>query len=239
MAVMKLACEIEQQLVITITFDDETTKSRVISKGDYISIAYNKNGMRRVINGIVTTIYANPYNPKISRNDWYIILSGDDGGVAKIPINNILDVEVLKQNKFDATVRTPNNSTRVTTIRIYEGTFQVSQDGGHTWFNVGSDGALNDDPVGTEKEITAKLESMIGSDQYASSEELVKGIVELINEEVRKKSRKANTADTIDDNRNVDTTPLDSYDEHNGYRTFVGPDVIDGRVNGIKYVTHK
>lgn len=238
MAVMKLGCEVEQQLVISIVFDDDTVKNRRIAKGDYISIAYNKNGMRRVSNGIVATIFANPFNPKLSRKDWYLILSADDNaGVVRIAINNILDVEVLKQNQFDATVKTPNDSSRVTNIRIHNNTLQISQDDGESWFNVGANGKLNDDFSSDEQEIVDKLTAMIGSDQYADTDELVKGIAEIINQEVRKRQSKANTNDVLTDRRNVDITPNNSYDEHSGYKKYIGPNISpDGAVNDIHYV---
>lgn len=248
MAVMKIGCEVEQQLVITLEFEDGNIKSSNIGKGDYVSIAYNKNGLRTVINGIVTTIYANPYNARgIStpcncngtKNDWYLIVSDDEtGAVAKININNILDIDVLKQNKFGCNVMTPNNSTRVTHIRIFENVLQVSPDQGATWYNVGSDGTLNDNLVGYQADIAKKIKAMIGSDQYSSSDELVAGIVDLVNEEAKKRQMKVSTASALDaSNRNVDATPGDSYDIH-GYRQYTGKniDAATGAVNHITYV---
>ena len=182
--VMKIGCEVEQSLVITLSFDDETTKTRVISKGDYVSIAYNKNGTRRVVNGAVTTIYANPYNGKVSRKDWYVIIANDEGqglgGAVRISILNILDVEVLKTSNNSRNVKTPNNSTRVTDIRVKGNFLQISTNGG-----------------------------------LASADEFVKGIVDIINDELRKRRSTVSSSEEIDDWHNADATPDDSYDDEN------------------------
>lgn len=215
--VMKIGCEVEQSLVITLSFDDETTKTRVISKGDYVSIAYNKNGTRRVVNGAVTTIYANPYNGKVSRKDWYVIIANDEGqglgGAVRISILNILDVEVLKTSNNSRNVKTPNNSTRVTDIRVKGNFLQISTNGGRSWRNVGAE--LNDNLVGEELDIDTKVRSMIGSDQFASADEFVKGIVDIINDELRKRRSTVSSSEEIDDWHNADATPDDSYDDEN------------------------
>lgn len=215
--VMKIGCEVEQSLVITLSFDDETTKTRVISKGDYVSIAYNKNGTRRVVNGAVTTIYANPYNGKVSRKDWYVIIANDEGqglgGAVRISILNILDVEVLKTSNNSRNVKTPNNNTRVTDIRVKGNFLQISSNGGRSWRNVGAE--LNDNLVGEELDIDTKVRSMIGSDQFASADEFVKGIVDIINDELRKRRSTVSSNEEIDDWHNADVTPDDSYDDEN------------------------
>lgn len=222
--VMKIGCEVEQSLVITLSFDDETTKTRVINKGDYVSIAYNKNGTRRVVNGAVTTIYANPYNGKVSRKDWYVIVASDDvmegigSAAVRISILNILDVEVLKTNDNHREVRTPNNNTRVTDIRVKGNYLQISQNGGRSWRNVGAE--LNDDLVGEEVDIDKKVRAMIGSDQYATADEFVKGIVDIINDEIRRRRSCVSTEEELDDWHNADATPDDSSDDDNP--TYIG-----------------
>ena len=186
--VLQLGYEVEETLVITITYTDGMSKTKVLSVGDFVSIAYNKNGCRRTVNGTVTNIHANPYNPKMSKKEWYIIVSSDEfdegfAGAVKIYVPNILDVNVIRQKNFVSNVTTPNNSMRVTSIRVKYDTLQISTNGGRTWKSVGT---LTDDLIGPEIDIDNEVRALIGSDQYSNSDEFVRGIVDIINKEVKR-----------------------------------------------------
>lgn len=193
--VLKIGSEIEQNLVLTIIYDDDVTKTVVVAEGDYVTLAYNRNGSRRVVTGVVNTIHANPYNGQLSRKDWYLIIASDDPesvSSARIPINNILDLNVLRQKRGVHPINTPNNAMRITDMRIKDNFLQVSSNGGRSWRTVGinSDGTLNDDPVGSDKSIADKVAQLIGSDQMATTDEFIAAIVDLINNEVSKRSRR-------------------------------------------------
>ena len=193
--VLKINSEIEQNLVLTIVYDDDSTKTVVVCEGDFVTVAYNRNGSRRVINGTVSTIHANPYNGQLSRKDWYLLITSDDPeniSSARIPIMNILDLNVLRQKKGVHPVNTPNNAMRVTDIRIKDNFLQVSSNDGRTWRTVGinPDGTLNDDPVGSDKGIADAISALIGSDQMATTEEFINAIIDLINKEVAKRRRR-------------------------------------------------
>ena len=191
--VMKLGVECEQMLIVSIEFDDGTVKSEPITKGDYVSVAYNFNGTRRVIDGTVKVIYANPYNGKSSKKDWYIIVANDNPESIhnhrneKIAVLNILDIQVITSSRYEKTIKTPSNGTRVTTLRVYHNVLQVSQDNGRTWLNVG---ALTDDFVGDEIDVYNEIQRMIGSDQYSGSDEFIRGIVALVDRLVNKERAK-------------------------------------------------
>lgn len=193
--VLKISSEVEQTLVLTIIYDDDNTKTIAVSEGDYITMAYARNGSRRVTTGNVTTIHANPYNGQLSRKDWYIVVASDDPDCTssvKIPINNILDLNVLRKRRGVHPVNTPNNAMRVTDMRIKDNYLQVSNNDGRTWRTVGinADGTLNPDPVGTDKSVADKVAQLIGSDQMATTEEFINAIVNLINNEVSKRTNR-------------------------------------------------
>lgn len=193
--VMKIGCEVEQVLNVTIVHDDNTTKTVKLGVGDYVTMSFNKNGVKRTVSGTVTTIHANPYNGQLSRNDWYIVVNNDNncaGMPASVKINiiNILDVTLVHSAKGSNPINTPDTAMRVTDIRVKDGFLQISQNWGESWLTVGinDDGSLSDDFVGPDKTIADKITEMIGSDQYASSEEFVQGVIDIINEEVDKRS---------------------------------------------------
>lgn len=194
--VMKVNCEVKQNLVVNLTYDDETTKTLKLGEGDFVHIRYNKNGMNRYINGIINTIHADPYNGQLSRKDWYIIIANEDhspGAIPSVKINivNILDVVLIHSASSCNPINTPNSPMRVTDIRVKENFLQISQNWGESWRTVGinEDGTLSDDFVGSDKTIEEAITNMIGSDQYSSSDEFVQGVIDIINDEVRKRLR--------------------------------------------------
>ncbi len=191
--VMRVSSEVEQSLNVTITYDDGTVKCKVISVGDYVSVAYNFNGARRIAVGTVSGIHANPASKQTSRKDWYFIVNNDDPevgnyGTTKILVVNLIDVEILRMKNQVNPISSPNNSMRVTNMRIKAGYLQVSNNNGRSWKTVGAD-PLSDIDIPEHQDIHDKLHAMIGSDQYETSDDLIRGIEELIKEEAKKLSR--------------------------------------------------
>ena len=187
--VMKINCEVEQNLCVTISYDDGTMKTKLVGVGDYVSVAYNYNGARRVINGTVSSIHANPASLKTTKNDWYMVIANDDPdtrfGSVKILILNLIDIEVLRMHRQGVHINTPNNSMRVTDIRLKAGYLQVSNNNGRSWKTVGLE-PVSDLDIPEAQELHDKLHAMIGSDQYETSDDLIRGIEMLIKEEARK-----------------------------------------------------
>ena len=188
--VMKVNSEAVINLAVTIEFDDGCVKTQVVGAEDYVRVAYNHNGVRRVITGTVVSINANPYNAQATKRDWYFVVSstepGDAGRIAKIFVINILDIEVIHKKDQQVYIGTPNDPTRITNMRIVNGYLQVSQNDGHTWRTVGSE-PLSDKPIPPDDVLAQKIENMIGSDQYQNTDEFVQGIIDLIHEESRKR----------------------------------------------------
>lgn len=191
--VMRVSSEVEQSLNVTITYDDGTVKHKVISVGDYVSVAYNFNGARRIAVGTVSGIHANPASKQTSRKDWYFIVNNDDPevgnyGTTKILVVNLIDVEILRMKNQVNPISSPNNSMRVTNMRIKAGYLQVSNNNGRSWKTVGAD-PLSDIDIPEHQDLHDKLHAMIGSDQYETSDDLIRGIEELIKEEAKKMSK--------------------------------------------------
>ena len=182
--VMKVDCAVEQSLVITITQDDNTSKTQVVSIGDTVAVDYNKNGDKKHSTGIVSAIHADPYNAKCNRKDWYMTVSADSefGGYVKIPVFSILNLEVLHQKRPVNPINTPNDKSRVTDIRCKGGILQISQNNGRSWLNVLYK-LIPDDPSDS-RSIRKKILDMIGSDQYSNSDEFIDGIIALIHQEI-------------------------------------------------------
>jgi len=186
---MKINCEVEQNLSITITYDDGTMKTKLIGIGDYVSVAYNHNGSRRLITGTISSIRANPASMKTTKNDWYFVVNSDDPearmGSVKILVLNLIDIEVLRMRRQGVHINTPNNSMRVTDIRLKAGYLQVSNNNGRSWKTVGLE-PVSDIDIPESQELHDKLHAMIGSDQYETSDDLIRGIEMLIKDEARK-----------------------------------------------------
>ena len=92
---LKQICNVEEQLVFTLEYDDQVTKTRVVSKDDYVSIAFNHNGVRKVVNGTVANIYANKYADTVNKRDWYIMVISDDmknASAVRVGVWQILDI---------------------------------------------------------------------------------------------------------------------------------------------------
>ena len=187
---MKVTSEAVIELAVTIEFDDGCTKTQVLGVGDYARVAYNKNGTRKVVSGSVVSINANPYSAQTTKRDWYFMVASDNpdevGRVAKILVINVLDLEILHKKNQQMHVGTPNDPTRVTNLRVVNGYLQISQNDGHSWRTVGNE-PLSDKPIPPDDVLAQKIEAMIGSDQYAGTDEFIQGIIDLIREESRKK----------------------------------------------------
>ena len=209
---IKQICDVEEQLIFTLEYDEGVSKTRVVSLNDYVSIAYNKNGTRRVVNGTVVQIYANKYAGEVNKKDWYILLANDEVGGAntiRIGVWQVIDIEVIHMHRFEANIHTPNNTMRVTDFRIKGNTLQCSSNCGRSWRNVG---ILSEGPTDDDFDLTSKIEAIIGSDQYATSNELIAGLVDLVNEEVARRKNFISTTEELSSMRPADTTPYDSSD---------------------------
>ena len=139
---MKIGCDAVTSLVIALTFDDETTKTRVLGVGDYVTVTYNKDGVSATVTGTISTISANPYAEKIDRSQWYIIIACTEctSGIAKINPLKILDIDIIRKAVPLVGVSTVDDDThRITTVRVNKtGYFEFSQDSGTTWKMINS-----------------------------------------------------------------------------------------------------
>ena len=135
--VLDIRYDIINSLVIKIRFDDNSVKEEVVSVGDVVNCSYNKNGMRKTVEGTVKQIVADT-NP-CGKQRWYMYIDSSTAGSAsldKIEIDKILDIDVLRKGAGLITIHTPGNRMKVTDFRMNGAFLQVSSDYGKHWFNV-------------------------------------------------------------------------------------------------------
>lgn len=125
---MNIKCQPITSLDVKLTFDDNSTKHRVIAVGDIVDIDYNFNGLRKHIVGKVLRVTCIGPEPK----GWYIIIDGSDdfrSEQSKFNVMSILDCEIIKKAHESKHVETPRDETKVSSIRVVNGELQYSQDG--------------------------------------------------------------------------------------------------------------
>lgn len=127
---MTIECKVDviQSLDVRLKFDDDTSKHRIISKGDLIDITWNGNGARKHMIGRVSTVSCHGSNPA----SWYIIVDGADdfdSRIEKIAATQILDVDIIRKGSEDRLVATPKGDGTCPFIRINHGRLQYSIDG--------------------------------------------------------------------------------------------------------------
>lgn len=131
---MNIECSVIESLKIALTFDDNKVKEREIAVGDLCSFEFNKNGRRKMIEGKIIKICAADVT---NTSSWYIIVDGSMdyfGQMERFCPNQILDVDIIQKHDTLQYISTPNDSTRISSIRVVEGVLQVSTDGGYSWF---------------------------------------------------------------------------------------------------------
>ena len=131
---MNIESSISQSIVISLTFDNGKNKKYEISVGDLCSFEFNKNGRRKMIEGKVIKIFA---SETVDSKSWYIVVDGSldfAGQTERFCPNNILDMNIIQKHDAVQYISSPNDSTRVTDIKLDNGVLMVSIDGGYSWF---------------------------------------------------------------------------------------------------------
>ncbi len=130
---LDIRTSIVSSIKVELTFDDNNKKVREIANGDLVAIEFNKNGKRKRIEGKVVKIGA---SSTIDPKAWYIVVDGSldyQGQLERFSPQQILDVDIIRKASNNDYISTPNDSSRVTQIRLYDGFLQLSIDGGYSW----------------------------------------------------------------------------------------------------------
>lgn len=125
---MNIDCSAVTSIKVKLTFDDGTTKERVVALGDIIQVEFNGNGKRRRAEGKVIAVNANGTDPK----GWYIIVDSSDdfdSKKARFAPTNILDVEILRKADTTETIRTPLGAEGIPFLALKNGQLVWSKDG--------------------------------------------------------------------------------------------------------------
>lgn len=125
---MDIKCSTVTSIEVHLKFDNNTTKDRIVSKGDLIEVEFNQNGLRKRVEGKVLKISAIGADPK----SWYIIVDGSDefdANQAKFSPMNILDLEIIRKADSIRYVETPTDCTGIMGLRAVKGRLQYTLDG--------------------------------------------------------------------------------------------------------------
>ena len=127
---MNIKCSAIASIKVNLSFDDGSTKERVIGVGDLVDVLYNANGLRKHITGVVVVVSADGNDPNL----WYIIVDSSDdfsSNKARFSPMAILDIEIIRKADTVEEVRTVIGEEGVPYIRIVRGQLQYSKDGYH------------------------------------------------------------------------------------------------------------
>jgi hypothetical protein len=154
--------DVINSLLIKLRFDDNSVKEARVSIGDVVNCSYNKNGMRKTIEGVVKRIATenNPCNcPK-----WYMYVDSSKTGFAaveKIEVDKILDIDVLRKGAGLMVIHTPGNRMMVSDFRINGNYLQCSPDYGKHWFKVAELRCDTYDVPAEYQELAARIDSLL------------------------------------------------------------------------------
>ena len=190
--VMQIGADVETSLKLTMTYDDNSMQTKVFSVGDFISVDFNKDGLRRTVCGTVNAIHADPYNGRLSRKDWYIVLHSDATtkyecgfvGALKIRVLEMIDLTVLTRARQITYVNSPNDETNISDIRFFEDKFQISQNDGASWITIGV--AVEKEKEDAQNDLIKKISELIAADREGVTDQLINAIAALIDGETAK-----------------------------------------------------
>lgn len=152
---MNINCSMEPQIAVNLEFDDGSTKTRVIGKGDLVSVTFNQNGIKQYIEGRIVNVSTNSDNLR----NWFIMIDGSecfDSKKFRFSPLCILDLDIICKANVRDSVKTPNDNSAIWGLREVDGKLQYSKDG-FNWYNVvpEPENAKED----TEKECTCNCEN--------------------------------------------------------------------------------
>lgn len=209
--------EVNYSLLIKLAFDDERVKRLNVEVGDYICCTYNKDGMRKKIEGYVKRIFLdNRYHEHSHHHEhWSMIIDSSTSGgtpIDKVEVSRLLDIDVLSKKSQSDTITTPIGEDAITNFRLVGNTLQLSQDQGLTWLRVCDlpveEPAIDD----CNCDLKNKIESLVPSDLRADKQkELMEGIAKLIRDE------QSCNCDCHDDKRDPEDDEDFIYDNPHGY----------------------
>ena len=125
---MNIRCSAVTSIEVHLTFDNGTTKDRIVSKGDLIEVEFNQNGLRKHVEGRVLKINTTGTDPK----NWYIIVDASDdfcSDQVRFSPMNILDLEIIRKADAIRYIETPTDCTGIAGMRIVKGELQYTLDG--------------------------------------------------------------------------------------------------------------
>lgn len=189
---LSISYDVIESLIIKLVFENESVKSLKVELGDYVSVTYNKDGKRRIIEGYVKRIYLDNrfehYKENCHHNQhWCMIIDGSmtgDNNAGRVEVSKILDLDILKKQSESNYINTPMNNNRVTDFRLVGNTLQLSQDNGENWVNVVDLPVEKPSIEDCDCNLVSKIESFVPTDIRADlQKQLIENIAKLVQEE--------------------------------------------------------
>jgi hypothetical protein len=131
---MDIKCSADPQIEIRLKFDNQENKSVTVGRNDLVDIEYNKNGVRKRIEGIVTKVSTNGTESL----GWCIIVDGSgdfSSEIARISPKNILDIDIIRKAEAVQGINSPKDKSGIMSLRVKGGRLQYSQNG-YDWYPV-------------------------------------------------------------------------------------------------------
>lgn len=169
---MNVKCSTITSIEVKLTFDDGSTKSRIISVDDIIDVEYNSNGCRKCVEGKVLKIKTEGTDPK----GWYILVDSSEdygGSKAKFSPMSILDVDIIKKGGSIRFIETPTDMTGIEGLRIVQGRLQYTLDG-YNWNEIKVDRrTIIKDEEGTIPDFSRSARNEVMT-PYAEGQDVIK-----------------------------------------------------------------
>lgn len=222
--------DVIETIRLSLAFDDGSFKRDDITVGDYVDIVYNKNAMRRHIEGKVTKVSADKNDCICHKTNWYIVVDGVCCGnhtTDKVYVDKILDFNVTSHGGNTDVIVSPLGEHNVGAFRIVGNILQLSTNHGKTWLKVVELPDLNvtadtDEDRELLKRIEAILPKKLRPDRAASLEIRILKLIKEIKAEIANQTNSNPQNDGTIEDVNASDIIDDSSDEHNDDNAIVG-----------------
>lgn len=188
---MNISYDIIESAVISLVFDDETVKKIKVNVDDTIKVSFNKNGIRKNIDGIVKRIFIDDHHHAANhccKPKWVMIVDGSSYGtsaVERVELDKILDINIIKRANDTTGITSPVGDSNITDFRLVGNILQLSTDNGQTWLKVitlpNEDTTIDPEDQELANKVEAILPSSLRPDLKA---DLTDDIINLVKSEI-------------------------------------------------------
>lgn len=131
---MGIQCSAEPQITVRLTFDDNSVKTVTVGKGDLVDVEYNKNGVRRRIEGKIVKISTSGTQSV----GWCIVIDGSGDFAAqqaRITPSTILDIDIISKSECVDGIESPKGKGQIIALKEMGGRLYYTKNG-YDWLPV-------------------------------------------------------------------------------------------------------